>query len=59
MKHSIQHTTGDSIGYSGRYIQMVFPKVFYKVRVFDCLHNTVGIRDKGGIIRGITKSILY
>ena len=50
MKHSIQHTTGDSIGYFGRYIQMVFPKVFYKVRVFDCVHNTVGIRHKGGIL---------
>ena len=50
MKHYIQHTTGDSIGYSGMYIQMVFPKVFYKVSVFDYAHNTVGIRHKGGIL---------
>ena len=50
MNHSKQHTTGDSIGYSGRYIQMVFPKVFYKVTVFDYVHNAVGIRHKGGIL---------
>ena len=50
MKHSKQHTTGNSIGYSGRCIQMVFSKVFYRVRVFDCVHNTVGIRHKGGIL---------
>ena len=50
MKHSIQHTTGDSIGYSCRYIQMVFPKIVYKVKVFDCVHNKVGIMHKGGIL---------
>ena len=29
---------------------MVFWKVFYKVRVFDCVHDKVGIRHKGGIL---------
>ena len=27
---------------------MVCLKVFYKVRVFDCVHNKVGMRYKGG-----------
>ena len=29
---------------------MVFWKVFYKVRVFDCVPDNVGIRHKGGIL---------
>ena len=29
---------------------MVFWKVFYKLRVFDCVHDKVGIRYKGGIL---------
>ena len=29
---------------------MVFWKVFYKVRVFDSVHDKVGTRHKGGIL---------